>query len=103
VECAVKACIAKKTKRHEFPPGRKHIEDCYQHDLGKLIKAAGLEDALKASCQADASLDANWGIVNKWSVEDRYDDKITESRAKDFLSAVRATKHGVLAWLRLHW
>jgi HEPN domain-containing protein len=47
VECAVKACIAKNTKRHDFPPNQSAIKDIYTHDLGKLVKAAGLQTALE--------------------------------------------------------
>jgi len=46
VECGVKACIAKNTKRHDFPPPQNTIRDIYTHDLAKLIKAAKLETAL---------------------------------------------------------
>ena len=37
VECAVKACIAKNTRRHDFPPSQSAIKDIYTHDLSKLI------------------------------------------------------------------
>ncbi|MCI0491245.1 MAG: hypothetical protein L0229_32035 [Blastocatellia bacterium] len=43
VECAFKACIAKKTRQYDFPPDRKTIEAIYQHDPAKLLKASGLE------------------------------------------------------------
>jgi len=36
VECAVKACIAKNTRRHDFPPNQSAVWDIYTHDLGKL-------------------------------------------------------------------
>lgn len=36
VECALKACIAKNTKRFEFPPKPKFVQDLYQHDLTKF-------------------------------------------------------------------
>jgi hypothetical protein len=31
VECALKACIAKKTKRFEFPPKKAYVEKAYSH------------------------------------------------------------------------
>lgn len=43
IECAVKACISKKTKRHDFPPNPKNARDIYTHDLGTLISVAGLQ------------------------------------------------------------
>jgi HEPN domain-containing protein len=42
VEVALKACIAKQTRRHDFPD-RKTVNDSYSHDLRTLIKVAGLE------------------------------------------------------------
>jgi len=42
VECALKACIAKLTQQHDFPPERKFIEDCYSHEIDKLLRASGL-------------------------------------------------------------
>src|SRR5205823_8800220 len=38
VECALKACIAKETKRHEFPPKRKYVQEVYTHILTSLLQ-----------------------------------------------------------------
>jgi HEPN domain-containing protein len=46
VECALKAAIARKTNRHEFPPKPTIVSGMYVHDLNKLLVAAGLETAL---------------------------------------------------------
>ena len=46
IECALKACIAKQTQRGEFPD-KKKANDCYTHELGKLINVAGLQKALE--------------------------------------------------------
>jgi hypothetical protein len=48
VECAVKACIGKNTKRHDFPPNQAAIKDIYTHDLSKLIGTAKLEKESRA-------------------------------------------------------
>lgn len=37
IECALKPCIAKKTRRFEFPPKRKFVERVYSHDLTELL------------------------------------------------------------------
>jgi hypothetical protein len=42
IECALKACIAKKSKRWEFPPKRKYVDQVYTHDLNLLLQAAEL-------------------------------------------------------------
>ena len=47
VECALKACIAKKTKRHEFPPKRKYVDQVYSHELTSLLILAELKHQLE--------------------------------------------------------
>lgn len=47
MECALKACIAKKTKRFQFPPKREYIGEIYTHKLNTLVTAAGLDAELK--------------------------------------------------------
>ena len=37
----LKACIAKKTKEHEFPPPRATIEKYYTHDLDGADEGSG--------------------------------------------------------------
>lgn len=44
VECGLKACIAKRTRRYEFPD-KKRVDSSYSHKLVELIRVAGLEDA----------------------------------------------------------
>ena len=41
VECALKACVAKQIRKHDFPD-RKLIQDSYTHDLNKLLGLAGV-------------------------------------------------------------
>jgi HEPN domain-containing protein len=40
VECALKACIAKQTQRHDFPE-KQIVIDSHTHDLTKLLDPAG--------------------------------------------------------------
>ncbi len=65
VECAVKACIAKNTRRNDFPPNPQAIRDIYSHDLSKLIVAANLQMALDADRRKNAALDNKWTLVIK--------------------------------------
>jgi HEPN domain-containing protein len=44
VECALKACIAKRTRLHQYPP--KNTGQYYEHDLDVLLKLADLQDQL---------------------------------------------------------
>jgi len=41
VECGLKACFAKKTKKYDFPD-KKATNKIYTHDLEELVKLAGL-------------------------------------------------------------
>ena len=59
VECALKACIAKQTRRFEFPD-KKRITDSYTHNLVKLVELAGLKPALELKTKADAAFATNW-------------------------------------------
>jgi hypothetical protein len=100
VECAVKACIAKNTKRHDFPPNQSIVRDIYTHDLGKLIKAALLQTALDTEIKRNGTFDKNWGVVKAWNVESRYRTK--GLNARDLYKAV-AGRDGVMQWLRQRW
>src|SRR5436189_755299 len=71
VECALKACIAKRSKRHDFPD-KKFAADCFDHDLTKLRKLAALDAAFAVAAQTTPALDINWMIVKDWTIESRY-------------------------------
>lgn len=100
-ESALKACIAKRTERHEIPDKRR-INDSYTHDFDKLLGAAGLREILKEALGHDADFAANWLTVAKWSSESRY-RRPSKSEAEALLNALEDRKHGVLRWLRQHW
>ena len=57
VECALKACIAKRTNQDDFPPRPEDVKDCYSHKLDALVKRAGLIQDLAAARKADTELD----------------------------------------------
>ena len=100
VECALKACIARKTKRYEFPPPVNEVRDLYSHDLKQLLKKAGLSAQLELDMKADRELSANWGTVQRWSIESRYDSSRLNGR--DMHTAVSGP-NGVLLWIKRHW
>lgn len=103
VECALKACIAKKTKRYDFPPNEKAIREYYTHELEKLVKGADLGAALKAKEDSDVQFKLNWAVVKGWKEQARYEPKIDEKLARDLYSAITSKKHGVLSWLKKYW
>jgi hypothetical protein len=100
VECAVKACIAKNTKRHDFPPDPRKVRDIYTHDLVTLIKVAQLQTALDTETNRSRSFSKNWDVVKAWNVESRY--SIKGLNAHDLYKAV-AGQDGVMPWLRQRW
>lgn len=100
VECALKACIAKKTRAHSFPP--KHARDMYTHELRRLVALAGLEQRLRQDAPAGSLLDQNWSTVNRWSEEARYERR-TSREARDLLRAITDPQDGVLTWLQQSW
>ena len=51
VECALKACIAKRTQEHDFP--ERESKDYYKHDLKELLNFAKLKDDLALSVQTN--------------------------------------------------
>lgn len=102
VECALKACIAKQTRRHDFPD-KEVVQKAYAHNLEQLVKGAGLERALDAEMRVSKSLELNWTIVKDWKVTSRYLTTITYAEARDLYKACTARKHGVLSWIRTRW
>lgn len=101
VECALKACIAKQTKRYDFPNKRIAI-DSYTHDLNQLIRVAGLQAALATEIRRDANFEVNWAIVKDWNEESRY-ERHDAAAARGLYLAIADTRHGVLKWLKRHW
>jgi HEPN domain-containing protein len=101
VECALKSCIAKRTREHDFPE-KKLVNDSHTHDLGKLLQLAELKDELDAVIEADPAMKSVLDKVQEWSETSRYQKKSTEE-AKALLQAVEDQTGGLLPWIRLHW
>lgn len=100
IECALKACIAKRTRRYEFPRDRKYVEKVYSHDLSELLKLAGLKDQLDHDSKNNRNLAKYWGVVKDWKIETRYE--ASGLKGVDMDIAVNSTD-GVLQWIKLHW
>ena len=101
VECALKACIARGTRRFEFPD-KKKVETSYSHNLRDLIRVAGLEDARLDHAHHDPAFGTNWDVVQLWSEQSRYERHGPES-AHELLEAIGERRHGVISWIKLHW
>lgn len=63
VECALKACIARKTRRFDFPD-RKTVTASHTHDLAKLVAIAELDDQLAATLYE--AISAKKGGILTW-------------------------------------
>lgn len=101
VECGLKACIAKATRRSEWPDLEK-VKASYTHDLTALVKQAGLRATLEAEEKTDLELARFWAVVKDWSEKARYAEH-TETKARDLCRAVTDRQHGVMRWLRKYW
>ncbi len=100
VECALKACIAKKTRRHQFPPGRDYVQSVYDHNLQELLRVAELKDALDNEIKTNRALEIYWGVVKEWDVKSRYE--LSGRNGTDMVKAVIA-RDGVLQWIKQFW
>ena len=101
VECALKACIAKRTREHDFPEKRL-VNDSHTHDLDKLLQLARLKDELDVVAQADPSMRSILETVQDWSETSRYENKSTQD-AVALLKAIEDQEGGLLPWIRLRW
>lgn len=101
VECALKACIAKETKRHEFPDKRR-ADSSHTHSLTDLVRYAKLETSRQDLAMRDLEFKENWDTVKLWSEQSRY-GRHSSQAAEDLVEAVCNRRHGVVAWIRPHW
>ena len=102
VECGLKACIAKQTKRYDFPPSVETVRSIWTNDIGKLIKSAGLKSQLDTKLKQDQQFEVNWSLAKDWSEKSRY-EIYEKTKAQDLLNAITDTNHGVLKWISQHW
>jgi len=100
VECALKACIAKKTKRHEFPPKRDYLEKVYSHKLEILLELAELKNQLEKDMKENPTLGKNWLVVKGWNESARY---ISSGLNGDALYTAMTGADGALPWIKQHW
>jgi HEPN domain-containing protein len=100
VECALKACIAKRTRRHDFPADKEYAGKVYTHNLDQLLKLASLETQLYKDMETRPRLANNWDVVRRWNVDSRYETSGLSGR--NMTLAVNSAD-GVLQWIKLHW
>jgi HEPN domain-containing protein len=101
VECALKACIAKRTKEYDFPD-KDLVQKSYTHKLVDLMRHSQLGLLFEIAIRTNASLQNQWSIVQRWTEESRY-ERNDASVADALLKAVEDDSGGILPWIRLHW
>ncbi len=102
VECGLKACIARMTAEHDFPPKLKFVQDCYTHELVRLVQAANLKTDLDNDTAANPILSSYWSAAKDWTEASRYEQK-TQFQAETLFEAIANHPNGVLPWIRTRW
>ena len=101
VECALKACIAKRTNQYDFPDKR-FAERCFTHDFERLPECANPDGMLEMDIKADPILSRHWKNVLLWEEASRYERK-TQNDAEMLYNSIIDPAHGVLPWLKRNW
>ncbi|MBM3754601.1 MAG: HEPN domain-containing protein [Acidobacteria bacterium] len=101
IECALKACIAKLTKRHSFPD-KFAVQNSYSHDFSLLLRTAGIQEALAVERDRNPAFATHWNTVRDWNEQKRYERSDAEDAMKLF-RAITDPKHGVLRWIKRYW
>jgi HEPN domain-containing protein len=102
VECALKACLARAVKEHDYPD-KKFVNDMHQHKLQKLVELdSALWLMLQGDMRIDENLKVNWNTVKDWDDEKRY-DIVQEKEARAAYDATADAGSGVMPWIRGKW
>lgn len=102
IECALKACIASKTREHDFPPDPETARQIYSHRLPVLLVRAGLDGQLSREAPEGSPLDRHWATVLRWKEDIRY-RPIDAGQARTLYNAIADPQNGVLGWLQRNW
>ena len=102
IECALKACIAKQTRRHDFPEVKPVLE-LWTHNLEGLVKVAGLWADLLSEVRSNEIFAVNWAVTKDWAIDSKYDQTTEGALARDLYSAISSRKNGVLPWMQERW
>lgn len=101
VECALKACIAKRTQEHDFPD-KKLVNESHTHNLIELMRISNLTALLKVAMQNDPILEDHWTTVQSWSETSRY-QRYESWQSQALIDAIANPIGGLLPWIRQHW
>ena len=102
VECALKACIAKRTPEFDFPD-MERVRDSYNHDFRRLVVTAGLTEEFLGEHGSNGRFRNYWNAVLKWKTNSRYQHSVSEANALEMLEAVTSDTDGILPWIKTKW
>lgn len=104
VECGLKSCILRyvESTPEIIFQARNFSVNCWKHQADELIPQANLQAELDATIEANPEFAGNWGTVQGWSEDSRYEQR-TEIEAKELYEAITHDPDGVLPWIRKHW
>ena len=103
LECGLKSCILAHVERTGIIfLDKKFLENCWTHDIEKLVKTAGLVEARRLDTSLNLDRKLNWQQAQDWNESARYEMK-TEDDARELYKAVADPTHGVLSWIKIHW
>ncbi len=101
VECALKACFAKSTKRYDFPD-KNRAGKIFSHRLAELARLANLDADLATATKDNSKLDGSWLLVCNWTEDSRY-SVWTKAEAEAIITAIAGKNDGVLPWIKRRW
>jgi hypothetical protein len=102
VECALKACVCKRTNQFDFSAHPDVARKAWSHRFANLVELSGLEEEFKAARRTDVALDLKWRSVDDWSESSRYEPR-DRDEAEELFAAVSDPDHGVLACIKRFW
>lgn len=102
IECALKACIAKKTERYDFSD-LETVRNSWDHNLRNLFKISELWPDFQKAMKKNKALEVNWSTVKDWNVASRYESSTPRKKAIDMYKACTSRQNGVLSWIKSKW
>src|SRR5271157_4939437 len=70
IECALKARLAKQTKRYDFPPEPNFVNS--SHNLQQLLDRANLQKVFEKEKARDPQFAINSNVIKDWTEKSRY-------------------------------
>ena len=97
----MKACIAKLTKRYDFPD-KDRVLRSYTHKIETLVELAGLKSDRDKLIAANPVSERHWNLVKDWDEKARY--RIwSQAETRKLYFAVTDPENGVLPWIMARW